>query len=65
MSQLGGRDGPTISNLTEILPELWEKLGRGRPVAVVGVVRGSTPFAHAFVASERSGDPVLTVANIV
>ena len=65
MSQLGERDGPTISNITEILPELWEKLGRGRPAAVVGVVRGSTPFGHAFVAYERSGDTDLTVANIV
>lgn len=65
--KLGERDGPAISNKDGILGELWGRLGRGRPPVVVGVVRGSTPFGHAFVAYEqdRGGGPELTVANIV
>lgn len=62
---LGDREGPAISNKDEILSELWQKLGRGRPPVVVGVVRGSTPFGHAFVAYERGEPPELTVANVV
>jgi hypothetical protein len=67
MPELGERDGPAISNKDEIFGDLWQQLGRGRPVAVVGVVRGSTPFGHAFVAYERAaeGAAELTVANIV
>ena len=67
MAELGERDGPAISNKDEILGELWQRLGRGRPAAVVGVVRGSSPFGHAFAAYEREGDDAgdLTVANIV
>jgi hypothetical protein len=67
MPELGERDGPGISNKDEILEDLWRRMGRGEPVAVVGVVRGSTPFGHAFVAYERGeGDRCeLTVANIV
>ncbi len=67
MPELGERDGPAISNKDEILDELWLRLGRGRPVAVVGVVRGGTPFGHAFVAYETGGEGAreLTVANVV
>lgn len=67
MAELGERDGPAVSNKDEILDELWERLGRGLPPAVVGVVRGGTPFGHAFVAYEREleGSVELTVANVV
>jgi hypothetical protein len=62
---LGDRDGLAISNKDGILDELWQKLGRGHPPVVVGVVSGSTPFGHAFVAYERGDPPELTVANVV